>query len=55
MPFVKRLALPTKRLTTWLIPLLKSHSGNVIAKICDAFEIQPNEILEWVKSDEAAA
>ena len=23
-------------------------SGNVITKICDAFEVQPNEILEWV-------
>ncbi|PZO11257.1 MAG: XRE family transcriptional regulator [Leptolyngbya foveolarum] len=23
-------------------------SGNVISKICDAFEVQPNEILEWV-------
>ena len=30
-------------------------SGNVIAKICDAFQVQPNEILEWVPNDEAAA
>ena len=27
-------------------------SGNVITKICDAFEVQPNEILEWVPSME---
>ena len=27
-------------------------SGNVITKICDAFEVQPNEILEWIPSTE---
>lgn len=30
-------------------------SGNVIAKICDAFEIQPNEILEWIPNQEKAS
>lgn len=26
-------------------------NANVLNKICDAFEIQPNEILEWVKEE----
>ncbi|MBW4645600.1 MAG: helix-turn-helix transcriptional regulator [Goleter apudmare HA4340-LM2] len=27
----------------------------VLAKICDHYEIQPNEVLEWVKKNMAAA
>jgi DNA-binding Xre family transcriptional regulator len=26
-------------------------NSSVISKICDAFEIQPNEILRWEKKD----
>ena len=30
-------------------------SSAVLSKICDAYEIQPNEILEWVPKDASSA
>ena len=29
-------------------------SSTVLTKICDAYEIQPGEILEWIKKDETS-
>ena len=26
-------------------------SSTVLSKICDAYEVQPSEVLEWVKSE----
>jgi DNA-binding Xre family transcriptional regulator len=26
-------------------------SSTVLSKICDAYEVQPNDVLEWVKAD----
>ena len=30
-------------------------SSTVLAKICDAYEVQPGELLEWVKQVEVGA